>query len=100
MLEIEQLSRLIRALSEFSVRDAGELFEESPTDTYVPPTLSSWDALKWFELTQDWEIVDFVMSGGKDARRLMISLQAVLKWYGQKNTDKMQRRLREMSILN
>ncbi len=100
MLEIEQVSRLIRALSEFSVRDAGELFEESPADTYVPPILSSWDALKWFELIQDWDIVDFLLSDDRDARRLVISLQALLIWYGQQHTDKMHKRLHVMSIIN
>lgn len=100
MLEIEQVSRLIGALSEFAARDAGESFDVSLPYRYDPPILSSWDALKWFELIQDWEIIDYLMSGGSDARRLVISLQALLIWYGQQHTDKMQRRLHVMSIIN
>ncbi|MBI5846679.1 MAG: hypothetical protein HZB31_01775 [Nitrospirae bacterium] len=100
MLEIEQASRLIGALKEFAARDAGESFEESPADRYDPPILSSWDALKWFELIQDWEIVDFLVSRDRDARRLVISLQALLIWYGQEYVDEMHKRLRVMSIIN
>ena len=100
MLEIEQVSRLIGALTEFAARDAKALFEEYRLDTYDAPRLSSWDAIQWFELIQDWEIVDFLISSDKDARRLVISLQALLKWYGQKDIDNMHRRLRVMSMIN
>jgi len=100
MLEIEQASRLIGALNEFAARDAKASFEESLSVTYDPPSLSSWDVLKWFELIQDWEIVDFIMSGDNDARRLKNSLQSLLNWYGQKYTDSLHRRLRVMSIIN
>ena len=100
MLEIEKISRLCSALRDFANRDATASFEESLLDTYYPPILSTWDSLKWFELTQDWDIVDYLVSSDKDARRLVISLQALLKWYGQKDIDNMHRRLRVMSMMN
>lgn len=100
MLEIEQASRLIGALKEFAARDARESFEGSLTDRYHAPILASWDALKWFELIQDWEIVDFLISRDRDARRLVISLQALLIWYGQEYVDELRRRMRVMSIIN
>jgi hypothetical protein len=100
MLEIEKISRLCSALRDFAARDARASFEESLFDTYYPPVLSSWDSLKWYELTQDWDIVDFLISSDKDAWRLKSSLQALLKWYGQKDIDNMHRRLRVMSIIN
>ena len=98
--EIEKISRLCSALRDFAKRDATASFEESLRDTYYPPILSTWDSLKWFELTQDWDIVDYLVSSDKDARRLVISLQALLKWYGQKDIDNMHRRLRVMSMIN
>ena len=100
MLEIEKISRLCSALRDFADRDARAAFEEYRLDTYDAPCLSSWDSLKWFELVQDWEIVDFLISGDKEARRLMKSLQALLKWYGQKDIDTMHRSLRVMSMMN
>jgi len=98
--EIEKISRLIDAIRDFVAKDARAAFEEYRLDTYDAPCLSSWDALQWFELVQDWEIVDFLISGDKEARRLMKSLQALLKWYGQKDIDNMHRRLRVMSMMN
>jgi hypothetical protein len=100
MLEIEKISRLCSALRDFADRDAKASFGESLLDTYYSPILSSWDSLKWFELVHDWEIVDFLISGDKEARRLMKSLQALLQWYGQREIDEMQRRLRVMSMMN
>jgi hypothetical protein len=100
MLEIEKISRLCSALRDFADRDARAAFEEYRLETYDAPCLSLWDSLKWFELTQDWDIVDFLISGDKEARRLMKSLQALLKWYGQKDIDKMHRRWRVMSMIN
>jgi hypothetical protein len=98
--ETEKISRLIDAIRDFVVKDARAAFEEYRLDTYDAPGLSSWDALQWFELVQDWEIVDFLISEDKEAMRLMKSLQALLKWYGQKDIDNMHRRLRVMSIIN
>jgi len=100
MLEIEKISRLCSALRDFAAGDARASFEESMLNTYYPPSISSWDALQWFELVQDWEVVDFLISGDRDARRLMKSLQALLTCYGQKDIDTMHRRLREMSMIN
>ena len=98
--EIEKISRLCSALGDLADRDAKALFEEYLLDTYDAPRISSWNAIQWFELIQDWEIVDFLISSDKDARRLVISLQALLKWYGQKDIDNMHRRLRVMSMIN
>lgn len=100
MLVVEKISRLCSALRDFADRDAKASFEESLLDNYDAPCLSSWDVLQWFELVQDWEIVDFLISGDKEARRLMKSLQALLQWYGQREIDEMQRRRSIMSIIN
>jgi hypothetical protein len=98
--EIEKISRLIDAIRDFVAKDVRAAFEEYRLDTYDAPCLSLWDALQWFELAQDWEIVDFLISGDKEARRLMKSLQALLQWYGQEEINEMQRRRSILSIIN
>ena len=100
LIAVEKVSRLIDVLRDFAFRDGRASFEESTFATYEGPCLSLWGAGEWFELAEDWEVVDFLLSGEKEARRLMSSLQALLQWYGQQAIDEIQKRLRPVSIIN
>ena len=53
---------------------------ESLLDT---PCLASWDASNWYELIQDMELVDFLVSDTSESNRLLRSLQSYLQWRAQ-----------------
>ena len=94
---IEKISRLIDALREYALKEAGAFPGESWAASYSAPNLALWDAFLWFELAKDWEIVNFLTSGTYRARVLLRSLQSLAQWYGQAERDEM---LRRMSIIN
>ncbi len=98
--EVEKISRLIDAIRDYAVKNAQSYYDEHLTDRYCAPSLASWDAFMWFELVQDWELVDFMMSEGWEARRLTRSLQSLLQWYGQTGVDEMLVRMSVLSIIN
>lgn len=89
--DVEKISRLIDALKAYAVNNA---------QAYHPPCLASWDALMWFDLVPDWELIDFLMSGTDKARLLVKSLQSCLQWFEQNEIEEIQARLKIMSIIN
>ena len=97
---VEKISKLIDALRDYAVKSAREYWEEHLEVTYHAPCLSSWDAFSWFELVQDWELVDFLISGADKARLLVRSLQSCLQWYGQTEIDGILAQVRIMSRKN
>jgi hypothetical protein len=98
--DVEKISKLIDALRDYALRSARRYGEEHLVVTYDAPYLASWDALAWFELVQDRELVDFLTGGSEEARLLMWSLQTCLQWYGQSEVDEILRHLSMMSIIN
>ncbi len=60
MTEVEKISKVIDALKDYAVKNARV---HHPKDAYNAPYLASWDALMWFELVQDRELVAFLISG-------------------------------------
>lgn len=98
--EVEKISKLIDALRDYAVKSARANREEHLKDTYQSPCLASWDAFMWFELVQDWELVDFLTSGTDKAALLVRSLQSCLQWYGQTELEKIHLRLKILSIIN
>ena len=98
--EVQKMSKLIDAIRAYAISSARTHYEEHLTDTYDPPCLASWDDLAWLELIQDWDIVDYIVSGTKEAKRLLRSLQACLHWYGQEEIHEIHERIRVMSIMN
>jgi|SRR5208337_372388 len=97
---VEKISKLIDALRDYAVKSARVYLEEHLKDAYHAPCLASWDAFMWFELVQDWELVDFLISGTDRAKLLMKSLQSCLQWYGQTEIEEIHSRLKRMSIIN
>jgi len=83
LLRVEKISKLIDALRNYAVKSSRADCEEQMTNTYRAPSLTSWDAWMWFELLQDWEVSDFLISGTDKAKLLVKSLQSCLQWYGQ-----------------
>jgi hypothetical protein len=98
--EVEKISKLIDALRDYAVRSARAYWEEHMTDAYRAPSLASWDSFAWFELVQDWEIIDFLISGADKAKLLVRSLQSLLQWYGQTEVDEILARMSLMSMIN
>lgn len=94
---VEKISRLIDALRNYALKEAGSFPGESWAASYNAPNLALWDAFLWFELAQDREVVEFLTSGTYRARVLLSSLQSLMQWYGQSERDDM---LRRMSIIN
>ncbi|MFI5293849.1 MAG: hypothetical protein ACHQ0Y_02350 [Thermodesulfovibrionales bacterium] len=94
---VEKISRLIDALRNYALKEAGSFPGESWAASYNAPNLGLWDAFLWFELAQDREVVEFLTSGTYRARVLLSSLQSLMQWYGQSERDDM---LRRMSIIN
>gem|GEM_PF-1261850 len=97
---IEKISILIDALRNYAVKSTRECWEEQLTDTYRAPSLTSWDACMWFDLLQDWELSYFLISGTDKAMLLLKSLQSCLQWYGQTESEKINSRLKIMSMSN
>ena len=91
---VEKISRLIDALRDYALKEAGVFPGESWAASYDAPDLSIWDDFLWFELTQDWEVADFLTSGTYRAKVLLRSLQFLVEWYGQAERDEMLRRMR------
>jgi hypothetical protein len=98
--EVEKISKLIDALRDYAVTSARSYWEDHLKDLYRAPCLTSWDAFTWFELVQDWELVDFLISGTDKAGLLVRSLQSCLQWYGQTEIDEILARVRSMSFNN
>ncbi len=98
--EVEKVSKLIDALSDFAVNSARGQWEGCPREVYCAPDLASWDDFSWFELAQDWKVVDFLLSDRWEACRLMRSLQSLLQWYGQTELDEIVEQKRLLSIFN
>jgi hypothetical protein len=98
--EVEKISKLIDALRDYAVKRARVYWKEQMKETYHAPCLSSWDAFMWFELAQDWELSDFLVSGSDKANKLVKSLQSCLQRYGQTEIDGILVRLKIMSMIN
>ena len=94
---VEKISRLIDGLRDYALKEAGAFPGESWAASYNAPNLALWNDFLWFELAQDWEVVDFLTSGTYRARVLLSSLQSLMQWYGQAERDEL---LRRMSIIN
>ncbi len=94
---VEKLSRLIEALREYALKEAGAFPGDSWAAFYSAPDFDSWNAFKWFKLAQDREVANFLASGTYRAKVLLRSLQFLAEWYGQAERDEM---LRRMRILN
>ncbi|HET6514803.1 MAG TPA: hypothetical protein VFG09_06540 [Thermodesulfovibrionales bacterium] len=94
------MSVLIHALRDYAVQNARAYYEEHLFQTYCAPCLATWDAFAWFEVVQDWELVDFLTSGTVKADRLLRSLQACLQWYGQTEIDDILARMDTARIRN
>lgn len=98
--EVKKISRLIDGLRDHAVNSARAEWERHLTDTYSAPDLASWDDLSWFELAQDWKLVDFLLSDRWEACKLRRSLQSLLQWYGQTELDEIIEQKRLLSIMN
>ncbi len=98
--EVEKISRLIDGLRDYAVNSARAHWEEHLTEVYCAPDLASLDDLSWFELAQDWKLVDFLLSDRWEACRLRRSLQSLLQWYGQAELDEIIEQKRLLSIIN
>lgn len=97
---VEKISRLIDALRTYAVKEA-VAFAEAPEEViYQASTLALWDAILWFELARDQEVVDFLVSGSDRAKLLVMSLQNCLQWYEQNELDEINSRLQTMRIIN
>jgi len=94
---VEKISRLIDALRDYTLKEAGAFPGDSRAASYSAPDFGSWDAFEWFELAQDWEVADFLASGTSGAKVLLRSLQFLAEWHGRAERDEM---LRRMRILN
>lgn len=84
---VGKISKLMDALRDYSLKSARAYREDHFKDTYQAPCLASWDAFMWFELMQDWEPIDFLISGTDKARLLVRSLQSFIQLSGQAEID-------------
>ncbi len=94
---IEKISRLIDALRDYTLKEAGAFPGDSWVASYSAPDLASWDFFSWFELVQDGEVADFLSSSTHRAKVLLGSLQSLVQWYGNTERDEM---LQRMRVLN
>jgi len=79
--KLEKISDLVIALKSYSDRRAESCRGLHLTYILDVPRLASWDAMDWYELVQDWELIDFLVSGTAEADLLVKSLQSCIQWY-------------------
>ena len=95
--EVEKISALITALKLYSDSRVESNRKQLPSYVFDPPRLASWDALDWYELVHDWELIDFLVSGTPKADRLLRSLQSCLQWFEHAEIDEV---LESLRIIN
>jgi hypothetical protein len=88
--DVEKISRLIAALSDYAAKSAREQWAQNMSAAYIPPRIRCWDESAWFELAKDWQIVNYLLSDLAGAWVLMRSLYFCLCWYGQAEIDRLQ----------
>jgi hypothetical protein len=88
--DVEKISGLITALSDYAVKSAREQWAQNMSSVYLTPRLRCWDDSAWFELVRDWQIVNYLFSDLAGAWVLMRSLYFCLSWYGQAEIDRLQ----------
>lgn len=98
--EVREISKIIDAIRDYAVTSARAYYKEHVTETYHAPYLSCWDASMWFELLQNWELSNFLVSGTDNARKLVKSLQSCLQWSGQTEINEISSRIKVISMLN
>ncbi len=89
--DIEKISGLITALSDYAEKSAREQWANNMSAVYRPPRVRCWDECAWFELAKDWQVVNYLVSDAAGDWVLMRSLFFCLQWYGQAEIDKLQR---------
>lgn len=94
---VEKISALVTAIKLYSGMRAESFRGQHSAYALDTPRLASWDALDWYELVQDWELIDFLVSGTPKANLLVRSLQSCLQWYAQADIDEV---LEVMPIIN
>ena len=92
--EVEKISALITALKLYIDMHAGSCRNTRSAYVFDTPCLASWDALDWYEVIQDIELIDFLISGTKEADRLLRSLQSCIQWQMQTEVDHIRRHSR------
>jgi hypothetical protein len=85
--EVAKISALFTALKIYIDMRAGSCRKPQSADVFDTPCLASWDALDWYEVIQDIEVIDFLISGTKQADRLLGSLQSCIQWQLQPEAD-------------
>ncbi len=88
--DVEKISKLITAMSEYAVKSAREQWAQNMSSVYLPPRVRCWDECAWFELAKDWEVVNYLLSDLASAWVLTRSLYFCLRWYGQAEIDRLQ----------
>ena len=88
--DVEKISGLITALSDYAVKSAREQWAQNTSAGYRTPRLRCWDESAWFELAKDWQVVDYLLSDLAGAWVLTRSLYFCLQWYGQAEIDRLQ----------
>ncbi|MGO9377537.1 MAG: hypothetical protein ACLPN1_11400 [Dissulfurispiraceae bacterium] len=81
--EVAKISDLITALTLYIDMHARSFRNPQSEHVFDTPSMTSWDALDWYEVIQDIEVIDFLISGTKEADRLLRSLQSYCKYYRQ-----------------
>ncbi len=91
MPEVEQISRLISAISDYAVKSAREQWARKMSSEYLPPRLRCWDQCAWLELEKDRQVVEYLLSDQAGAWVLLRSLHFCLRVHGQNEIDRLQR---------
>jgi hypothetical protein len=89
MPDVEKISGLITALSDYAEKRAREQWAQNMSSSYLPPRVRCWDECDWFELTKDRQVVNYLLSDLAGAWVLVRSLHFCLQWYGQAEIDRL-----------
>jgi hypothetical protein len=85
--EVKKISALITALKLYVDMHTGSGHNPQSEYAFDTPCLASWDAFDWYQVTQDIEVIDFLISGNKAADRLIRSLQSCIQWQMRTEVD-------------
>jgi hypothetical protein len=88
--DVEKVSSLITALSDYAAKSAREQWAQKMSSKYITPRICCWDERTWLELAKDQQVVNYLLSDLAGAWVLMRSLHFCLRWYGQAEIDRLQ----------
>jgi hypothetical protein len=100
MPNVEKISALVTTFKLYSDGYAESCRAQHSKVTFDAPSLASLEAMDWYELVQNWELVDFLVAGAAKANLLVRSLESVLRWYEHSDIEEVLEKHADEQLIN